>query len=476
MPNSVGRSVFGRRDRLALLAAATAALVVELDWLAVTMALPDIAAYLHRPVTDLQWLISAFTLAFGSVMPIGGWVVDAFGRRRTTIYGLELFVLGSLLCAFAPSLLWLIVGRVVQGVAGGFIVPGAIAMTAGGFSGRRREIGLGVVMATASGLAALAPFVGGVLVSGFGWRSVFLSVVPVCLLSGALVYWCVTPSFNAESAARRPPFLNGACVMLGAVALTVTVDRGSSWGWTSPLTVLCAAAGLALLTGFALLEHRGTGALLDRSLYRDKALRVLTLAGAVSLIAFVVVSMLVTWELQTGLGLSPFLAGCVLLSFSAPNALAAYGAGRLAGRKSAWCYVAGGLAAAGAGAALVAWAPFPAGYAIALVVCGAGIGLSGTLSNLLTQQRVPASQAGAVASMTLAIKTLGAAVATSLAATLLDTLHHSSSGAAADRSGIDTVLRLVSAMTAAGILLCVPTTLRLLRSGRRRHDHPGTSP
>ncbi|WP_181160389.1 MFS transporter [Streptomyces solincola] len=472
-PSTGSRARFGRRDRLALLAAASAALVVELDWLAVNVALPKIAEDVGRPVTDLQWLISAFTLAFGSGMPVAGWVIDAFGRRRTTIHGLALFALGSLLCACAPSLALLVSGRVVQGIAGAFIVPGAIAMTAGGFTGRRREVGLGVVMAAASGAAAFAPFVGGALVSGFGWRSVFVGVLPVCLVSAALIHWCVTPSFDPDAAARRPPLLNGGCVVFGAVLLTLTVDRGPTWGWSSAATLLCAIGGFALLVGFALLERSDKPPLLDRSLYRDRPLRLLTLAGAISVVGFVIVSTFVTWDLQEAMGLSPFVAGCTLLAFSFPNAAAAYGAGRLAGRSGAWGWLATALAVAGAGALAVSLAPFPTAYSLTLALCGTGIGLSGALCTVLTQQRVPTPQAGAVASLTLAFKYLAAAIATSLAATLLEGLRGSTEGAAADRGGIDTVLRGVAVLTAAGVLLALPDALRAARRGGRRAGGPG---
>ncbi|MFF9156172.1 MFS transporter [Streptomyces sp. NPDC014846] len=450
---------FDVRERLALLAAALASLVVELDWLAVNVAIPGIAHDLQRSPTDLQWLISAFTLAFGGVMPVAGWVVDAFGRRRTTVYALMLFIMGSLICAFADSLALLIAGRALQGLAGGFVVPGAVAMTVGGFTGRRRDVGLGVVMATASSAAALAPFVGGLLVHLFGWRSVFFMTVPVGLASVVLIYHFVVPSSNPMATARRPPVLNGACIMGGAVALTVAADRGSTWGWTSLATFLCVACGVWLLAGFVWLESRESSAMFSRNLYQDRRLHILTLSGATSVIGFVMLSTLAMWYLQAGRGLSALLTGSLLLCFSLPNAAATYAAGRLVARRSSHVLLSAALAAAAIGLVATTTVPFPGPYALALAVCGIGVGLSGGLTNILIQQRSSAEEAGAVASVTTAFKYLGAAVATALAATALETLHHSVGGSAADASGIDTVLRVTAVLPAAAVLLTAPAAL-----------------
>ncbi|MEW2275620.1 MFS transporter [Streptomyces griseofuscus] len=462
--SSTNRRLFDRRERMALAGAALAALVVELDWMVVNIALPRIADDLHRSPTDLQWLITAFTLGFGGLMPVSGWVTDAFGRRRTTIYGIELFLLSSILCAAAHSLPWLVAGRALQGVAGSFIVPGAVAMTSAVFTGRKRDAGIGVVLGLASGGAAMAPFFGGLLVAWLGWRSVFLVNVPVGIAAIALIYYRVTPSNNPAAVARRPPLLNGACVVLGATALTVTADRGTTWGWSSPATLACLTAGGALLAGFVLLERNEDRALVSRHVYRERRQYLLVLAGTASTIAFIILTSFSVLYLEDGIRLSTLLSGCVLLGFSVPNALSAYAAGQMPGQRNPYRLLCISLAVCAAGLAGLAAAPFPGLYALALCVCGIGTGMSGALTNVLAQQGVSAQEAGATSSMALAVRSLAAAVATSLAATTLESLHHGVNGAAADASGIATILRATAVFPALALLLLLPTATARSRS------------
>ncbi|MFQ3560183.1 MFS transporter [Streptomyces gramineus] len=450
---------FDRRERLALAAAGLAALVVELDWMVVIIALPRIADDLHRSPTDLQWLITAFALGFGGFMPVSGWVTDAFGRRRITIYGIGLFLVSSVLCAAAQTLPWLVAGRALQGVAGSFIVPGTVAMTSAHLTGRKRDAGLGTVLACASGGAAAAPFVGGLLVDQFGWRSVFLVTLPVGIAAMALIYYRVMPSNNPAAAARRPPLLNGACVVLGAVVLAVAADRGTAWGWSSPAILACVSAGFALLASFILLERDEDRAMVSRRVYRDRQLRLLTVAGAASTIGFVILISFSVLYLADSLRLPTFLSGCVLLGFSVPNALSAYAVGRASGRGNAYWLLALSLGLCAAGLAGLTVASFPAFYVLALCVCGIGTGMSGALTNILGQRQVSAVEAGATASMSHAVRSLAAAVATSLAATTLESLHHGVSGAATDARGIDTVLRSTALLPVLALLLVLLTTV-----------------
>ncbi len=460
-----GDSEFTARERLALGGAALSALIVELDWLAVSVALPQIADDLRRTPTDLQWVITAFMLGFGGLLPVAGWVTDAFGRRRTTIYAIELFMVSSLVCAMAEDLVWLTVGRALQGAAGGFAVPGAVAMTAGAFSGLKRDRGLAIVLASASGGAALAPFVSGLLVQLFGWRSIFLVNFPLGLAAIALVYWCVRPSNNPETAARRPPLRSGLCVTTGAVALTVLADRGSTWGWASAPAIVCGLWGVGLLVAFVALERDASRAMHGPEVYGDRPLRALTGAGAASMTGFTIVSTFFILYLQEVQGYSAFFAGCVFLGLSVPNALSAYAAGRVPSPGPAYLMVSAALATAAVGVAGLTVGSSTALSVLALAVSGVGIGLSGGLTNVLTQQRVRAEQAGAVSGLALAVKALTAAVALSLAATVLETLGGGGRQASSDQGAIEVVLGAAAAIMLCWALLFLRRAIPVARHG-----------
>ncbi|RPK68827.1 putative transport protein HsrA [Streptomyces sp. ADI96-02] len=454
---------FSRRDRTVLIAAAMAALVVQLNWLSVNTALPEIAGDLNRSPTDLHWLVTAFMLGFGGAMSVTGWVTQAVGVRRTTAYGFFFFLLSSLVCAAASSLPWLIVGRALQGVVGAFVLPGAVAMTAGAFRGRQRDIAVGFVLAASGAGAASAPFVGGLLAEAFGWRAVFLANVPVALIAIVFVRWRLPAPTGPKGAGRRTPLVTGACITLSSIGLAVTADRGTAWGWSSTSTLTCLSLSLGLLAVYVILERDSSGGVRKRTLYRDRPLHVLTIAGSTSVVGLVIVSTFSMLHLQDGLGLSVLVAGCAFLGFSIPHTLAAYAAGHLGRVRNAHALLTLTLALTAAGVATLTAEAFPGVYVTALAVCGAGFGLTSGLTNVLVQHRVTPDQAGVVSRQSLAIQYLAAAVATSFASTSLESLHHRVAGAATDTGAIDVIRRAAALLLIVGALVTLPTTVRTLR-------------
>ncbi|MFF0220044.1 MFS transporter [Streptomyces vinaceus] len=150
---------FSWRDRLGLLAAALSGMAVQLDWLAVDLALDRIAHDFAQSDTDLEWVLTGFMLAFVGLLPVAGWLADAHGRPRTVIQGTAVFLVGSIGCALAPDAAWLVVGRVLPGAGGALVAPGSDATIAGVFHGRCKSVAFGFVMGAAGAGAALRPVV-----------------------------------------------------------------------------------------------------------------------------------------------------------------------------------------------------------------------------------------------------------------------------------------------------------------------------
>jgi EmrB/QacA subfamily drug resistance transporter len=221
-----------------------------LDLTIVNVALPSIQRDFHASVSDLQWTIDAYSLVIACLLMLSGSMADRFGRRRVFQIGVFTFALGSLLCSVAPGLGWLVAFRGMQAVGGSMLNPVALSIIVNTFTDPKERAKAIGIWASVFGLSlALGPVVGGVLVSGIGWRSIFWINVPIGVAAIVLTQIFV-PESKAARARRIDPFGQGiVVVMLGS--LTYGIIEGPNRGWSSPiilgLFVLSALSAVALV-------------------------------------------------------------------------------------------------------------------------------------------------------------------------------------------------------------------------------------
>jgi EmrB/QacA subfamily drug resistance transporter len=251
----------------------TAAFMVVLDFSIVNVALPSIETELGFPADAVQWIITAYAIAFGGLLILGGRAADLFGRRRMFIAGLLVFSAASLAGGLAHDPFLLVASRLVQGAGAALVAPAALSLITTGFSeGPQRNRALGMYGATASVGFVAGQVLGGVLVEFTSWRAVFLVNVPVGLLAVALAPWLL-----GESRQRRAGTgLDGAGALLITVAVAAAVFAVSQLGvlgWASP--VLLGAAGVAVVAaaGFAVVERHHPDPLVRADLLRMPGLR-----------------------------------------------------------------------------------------------------------------------------------------------------------------------------------------------------------
>jgi EmrB/QacA subfamily drug resistance transporter len=251
----------------------TAAFMVVLDFSIVNVALPSIEAELGFPADAVQWIITAYAIAFGGLLILGGRAADLFGRRRMFIAGLLVFSAASLAGGLAHDPVLLVASRLVQGAGAALVAPAALSLITTGFAeGPQRNRALGIYGATASVGFVAGQVLGGVLVQFTSWRAVFLVNVPVGLVAVALAPWLLGESRQRRAGAR----LDG----VGALLITVTVAAAvfavsqlGVLGLASP--VLLGATGLAIVAavGFAIVERHHPDPLVRAELLRMPGLR-----------------------------------------------------------------------------------------------------------------------------------------------------------------------------------------------------------
>src|SRR5580658_4078439 len=177
-----GRRATRRRPspRTVLAIASLGGAVAFVDATIVNIALPNIAHSFHgTPISALSWILNAYNIVFAAFLLASAGLADLLGRRRVFIFGLELFTVGSLLCAVAPSADALIAFRVVQGLGAAFLVPAALALVLNAFPPAHRSHGVALLSAVGAAAAGFGPSLGGLLVAAANWRLVFLVNIPI---------------------------------------------------------------------------------------------------------------------------------------------------------------------------------------------------------------------------------------------------------------------------------------------------------
>jgi|GEM_PF-147915 len=315
---------------IALAVIAFAQLMVVLDTTIVNVALPSIQRALRFSATDLEWVVNAYSLAFGGLLLLGGRAGDLFGRRRMFIAGVLLFAAGSFAGGLATTSTWLIFSRVVQGAGGAIVAPTALSLVAETFAeGSARNRALGIYAGAAGGGGAVGLVLGGVIVNYFSWRWVLFVNVPIAVVL-ALVAPRVLASSNARSGRLDLP---GAVSVTAAMTLIVYgLSRVATHAWTDPLTVATLGFGAALLVLFLLIEMRSKQPLIPLRVFANRnrtgayALRMVAGAMTLSVLFFL------TQIVQNLLGYSPLEAGFAFLPLGVGVVVTAQVTSRVVGR------------------------------------------------------------------------------------------------------------------------------------------------
>ena len=387
--------------------------LVLLDVTIVNVALPRIGSRLHASVSGLQWVVDGYALALASLMLAGGTFGDLRGHKRIVLSGFVAFGLGSLACGLAPSTGALVAARVLQGVGAALLLPGTLAIITQAFpepAAQARAIGVW------AGLGSLAlpagPLLGGLLVQGLGWRSVFLLNVPIVTLAFSASVRIVEES--RQPADRRPDV---AGVVLGAAllaAVTFCFIESGRRGVGSPAPLIAAAAALALLGAFVAVERsRSDQAMLPLALFRRPTFSVANAAAGSMNLGTLGTLFVVTLYLQAVQGRSPLVAGVAMVPLFAPLALIAPFAGRLTGRIGPRLPMAAGLLLAGGGLALLGRVEPDSGYLVLLPAFALwGLGLAVLTPSVVAAAvaSVPRGRAGLASAINNTSRQAGGAI------------------------------------------------------------------
>ncbi|MGH3153260.1 MAG: MFS transporter, partial [Streptosporangiaceae bacterium] len=253
-----------------LVIVAIAQLMVVLDSTVVNIALPSAQRALGFPNSDRQWVVTAYALAFGSLLLLGGRLGDIFSRKRVFITGMVGFALSSALGGAAQSFEMLVAARTLQGVFGAILAPSALGTLVSTFRDpRERGRAFGVFGSVAGGGGAVGLILGGVLTQYFSWRwTLYVNLVFAAIaVAGALTYM----KSNRPETRPQMDWAGTVLASAGLFALVFGFSHAELAGWTAALTIGSLAAGVVLLVAFAVAERRVSHPLLPLRVILDRA-------------------------------------------------------------------------------------------------------------------------------------------------------------------------------------------------------------
>ncbi|WP_415975797.1 MFS transporter [Rhodococcus sp. 077-4] len=394
--------------------------LVSTDNTIVNVALPSMRADLNASVSGLQWIIDAYTLVVASLLMLGGSMADKFGRKRFFLIGTGTFVLGSLLCSIAPSLGWLVAFRMLQAIGGSMMNPVAMSIITNTFTDPKERAGAIGMWGSVVGISMSAgPALGGILVTGAGWQSIFWINVPVGIFALAMTLKFV-PESKAEHARKFDPA--GQFLIFAFLAsLVFTIIEGPAKGWGSPLIVLTGAVAVGSLVGLLVVESRIEEPLIQLRFFRSapfSGATVIAVCAFASLGGFLFLN---TLYLQDVRGYSPLHAGLYTLPMALMTLIFAPISGRIVGTLGARIPLLvagiGFVASALMLTRLTATTSF-AWLAVAYVIFGISFGMVNAPITNTAVSGMPRSQAGvasAIASTSRQVgQSLGVAVVGSI--------------------------------------------------------------
>jgi EmrB/QacA subfamily drug resistance transporter len=399
-----------------------AQLMVVLDSTIVNIALPSAQHALHFTSGERQWIVTAYALAFGSLLLLGGKLSDLFGRKWTFIGGLAGFAGASAIGGAAQSFAMLTAARTAQGAFGALLAPAALSLLTTTFSdGSERNRAFGIYSALAGSGASIGLLLGGVLTQTLTWRyCMYVNVIfAVAAIAGALrllhnVRPAIAPRFDVAGVLA---------VSGGLFGIVFGLSHAQTAGWGSPLTIAALATGAGLLAAFAILESRVRSPLLPLRVLADRNRGASYMSILISGAAMFGVFLFLTYYMQQTRGYSPITTGVAFLPMTGViMATAVTATTRLRDRFGPRALSVTGMLLGAAGMGILTRLDLTTSYAggilPALLVIGVGIGLVMSSGMFGATLGVRPTDAGVASATVTASQQVGGSIGTALLSTL----------------------------------------------------------
>lgn len=250
-----------------LIAVCLAFVAVQLDISIVNVGLESLKQAYNANITDLEWIINAYSLFFAAFLLSTSALSNRYGVKNIFIIGIVIFITASLSCALATSLLWLNISRCIQGIGAALMVPSSMTLIQLYYPNQRQRT-FAIAMWAASGSYALAagPVIGGLLIKLFGWQSMFIINLPIGILSIVIIAMYAPASLNLP---QKINYLGQFLVILALGLFTFSLTESGRYGWSSLVTLLTMVGAIIFFITYMLNERRTAIPVLDRAVIKN---------------------------------------------------------------------------------------------------------------------------------------------------------------------------------------------------------------
>lgn len=456
---------------------AMAQLIIALDATIVFVALPEIGAALHFSAHQLQWVISAYTVAFGGALLLGGRATDLLGRRRMYMLGQALYATSSFAGGLADSGTLLIAARAVQGLGGALLFPATLALINTNFAeGPARNRALAIWSAASAAGLALGALAGGVLTEAFGWASIFLVNVPLAGGAALAAPWLIHADGPREHG-RSFDVAGALSVTAGGTLLVFTLVQGPESGWLSWPIVTSLVVALVCLALFFVIEQRSRDPLMPLRLLRNPNLRAAMVLTFVFMSTFGVQYYFLALYYQDVYGWSVLRSGLAFLPATVLCTVGIHFAERLLPHIGAGPTLAAGLGAGAMGLAAI-WLMLPGGHDFwslmpGVIIMSIGQGMTWTSMWVTAAMGVAPREQGVASGMASTAQQIGGALGLAVLVAVANAGMDGLSGPPlreAEAQGIRNALAWTAAIAAAGMMLALRIRRKDIAEARTTSD------
>jgi EmrB/QacA subfamily drug resistance transporter len=379
-----------------------------LDSSVVNIALPRIGNYFKASLSLIEWVVMAYLLVISSLLLTYGRLGDMYGHKQIYVTGFLIFTVGSILCGLAPTIVLLIIARVFQAIGAGMLMAMGPAIITDVTPDRERGKALGlngvaVYIALISG-----PVLGGILTAKLGWQSIFFINIPI----GLIGIWMAGKYISNQTVHQTQKFdICGAVLLFMAmVTLLWSLSSGEKIGWSNPVIIVSMLSSIILFTGFIYTEIQAEAPMMDLTLFRDRLFTMSNVSLLISFIAGFTVTLLMPFYFQQLRGLTPYIAGLMMIPQPIATIFITPFSGILSDRIDSRYLSSLGMLLVTMGMFLLSNLKItstPWESALALIIIGLGNGLFQTPNNSAIMGSAPENRRGIASGMMATMRNIG---------------------------------------------------------------------